>query len=403
MTPQQPRPARALLVLCALGFTGFFASYLRIPVLPLLAAALGGSPDQVGIINAAFMLSAGFLSIPAGVLADRVGRRPTLLGGICLLSLSSFLIAAATSPLQMAAIYLFFGAGLAAFAPTMMSLVADASPPTLLGRTFAWYTTAVYTAMTVGPAVGGFLAKAVGLKPVFLISGGVLVLLCAAVFIAIPREPLHHPPPPARHLAIAIRRLLGNRQFFAALLATLGGCFSFGVFVTFLPLYARSHGLDPGRIGLVFSAQAAVNVVSRIPFGRLGDNAANRGPLAGAGFILIGAAVAAIGFCATALSLAACGALLGTGMAIGFTAVTALIVAAVSREERGLAMGLYNSCIFLGMMVGSAVMGRVIHGAGYRAGFLGGGGVCAVLTLVFIVLYGGGSTNHDQTGNGRSD
>ncbi len=387
MVTAPPRPARALLILCAIGFTGFFASYLRIPVLPLLAAALGGNPGQVGIINAAFMLSAGLLSIPAGVLADRVGRRPTLLGGICVLSLSSFLIATAASPLQMAAIYLFFGAGLAAFAPTMMSLVADASPPSLVGRTFAWYTTAVYLAMTVGPAAGGFLAKAAGLKPVFIISGGVLLLLWAAVYMVIPRETSRHAPPPARHLPAAIRQLLGNRRFFASLLATLGGCFSFGVFVTFLPLYARSHGLDPGRIGLVFSAQAVVNVVSRIPFGRLGDNAANRGPLAAAGFILIAAAVAAIGLCATALSLAACGALLGTGMAIGFTAVTAIIVAAVPREARGLAMGLYNSCIFLGMMVGSAVIGGMIHGAGYRAVFLGGGGVCAALTLVFIALY----------------
>jgi MFS transporter, DHA1 family, multidrug resistance protein len=396
MTPQQQRPARALLILCTVGFAGFFASYLRIPVLPLLAAALGGSPGQVGIINAAFMLSAGLLSIPAGVLADRVGRRPMLLGGISLLSVSSFLIAGATSPLQMAAIYLLFGAGLAAFAPTMMSLVADASPPSLLGRTFAWYTTAVYAAMTFGPAVGGFLAKAAGLKPVFLISGGVLFLLCAAVFIVIPREPSCHHPPPMRHLPAAIRQLLGNRQFFASLLVTLGGCFSFGIFVTFLPLYARSHGLDPGQIGLVFSAQAVVNVVSRIPFGRLGDNAVNRGPLAAAGFFLIATAVAVIGLCATALSFAACGALLGTGMAIGFTAVTAIIVATVPREARGLAMGLYNSCIFLGMMVGSAVMGGVIHAVGYRAGFLGGGGVCAALTFVFVALYrrgeGGGAS-----------
>jgi MFS family permease len=382
-----PRPGRALLILCAVGFTGFFASYLRIPVLPLLAAALGGSPGQVGIINAAFMLSAGLLSIPAGVLADRAGRRPALLGGLGLLSLSSLLIAACVTPLQMAAVYLLFGAGLAAFAPTMMSLVADTTPLHLLGRAYGWYTTAVYAAMTCGPAAGGVLAHAVGLRPVFLVSGGMLFLLGTVVAIVIPREPTRHPQPPVSHLPAAVRRLLGNRPFFAALLVTIGGCFAFGIFVTFLPLHARAQGLDPARTGLVFAAQAAVNVVSRIPFGRLGDNAGNRGTLAAAGFLLIAAATAGIGFCATVPLLALCAALLGIGMAIGFTAVGAIIAAAVPQERRGLAMGLYNSCIYLGMMMGSAAMGGVIHGAGYRIGFLAGGGVCVLFTLGFIALY----------------
>ena len=381
------RPARALLTLCAVGFAGFFASYLRIPVLPILAASLGGTPGQVGTINAAFMLSAGLLSIPAGVLADRVGRRPVLLGGTCLLALSSFLIAACTAPLQMAAVYLLFGAGLAAFAPTMMSLVADAAQPELLGRAYGLYTTAVYAAMAGGPAVGGFLAHGIGLRGVFLVSGSLLALLLAAVFIVIPGEPSRYAAPPLHHLPRTILHLLANRQLLASLAATLGGCFGFGMFITFLPLHARAHGLDPGRIGLVFTAQALVNVLSRIPFGRLGDNPDRRGPLAATGFILIAAGTALIGPCTTTLTLSLCAALHGTGMAIGFTAVGAIIAAAVDRQFRALAMGLYNSCIYLGMMASSAVMGVVIHSAGYGTGFLAGGGMGAALTLLFVVLY----------------
>lgn len=47
------------LLLCLIGFCTLFSSYLRLPVLPLFAASLG----------------AGLLSIPAGLVADRVGRR----------------------------------------------------------------------------------------------------------------------------------------------------------------------------------------------------------------------------------------------------------------------------------------------------------------------------------------
>ena len=393
MTQQTPRPAKALLLLCAVGFAGFFASYLRIPVLPLLAASLGGNPDQVGAINAAFMLSAGLLSIPAGVLADRAGRRPVLLAGLGLLALSSFLIALSATPLQMAAVYLLFGAGLAAFAPTMMSLVADTAPPQFLGRAYGWYTTAVYTAMTFGPAAGGFLVRGVGLRGVFLVSGGLLAILGATAFAVIPRDPSRHDAAPLNRLPTTILNLLANRLLAASLLATFGGCFGFGMFITFLPLHARTHGLDPGQTGLVFSAQAIVNVFARIPFGRLGDNADNRGVLAAAGFTLIATATAVIGSCTTTLALALCGALLGIGMAIGFTAVGAIIAAAVDRQFRALAMGLYNSCIYLGMMASSAIMGGVIHAAGYRAGFLAGGGVSAALTILFVALYRKGTRN----------
>ncbi|HEY6873664.1 MAG TPA: MFS transporter [Geobacteraceae bacterium] len=392
MTPT-PRPARALLVLCAVGFTGFFASYLRIPVLPLLAASLGGNPGQVGAINAAFMLSAGLLSIPAGILSDRAGRRPVLLGGLGLLSLSSFLIALCATPQQMAAVYLLFGAGLAAFAPTMMSLVADTAPPELLGRAYGWYTTAVYAAMACGPAAGGFLVRGVGLRGVFLVAGGLLCLLCAAAPAVTPLDSAHRGSAPLRHLPATILRLLANRALLASLFATLGGCFGFGMFITFFPLHARASGLGPERIGLVFAVQAIVNVLSRIPVGRLGDRTGNRGALAAAGFVLIAAATALIGACTTALTLSLCGALLGTGMAIGFTAIGVIIAAAVDRQFRALAMGLYNSCIYLGMMASSAVMGGVIHAAGYRVGFLAGGGVGAALTLLFVVLYRRGAEN----------
>src|SRR4051794_30050866 len=145
------------LILCGIGFAGFFGSYLRIPVLPLLVAEVGGGPVQVGMVNSAFMLTAGLLSIPAGMLADAVGRRKTVILGLAAIATSSFAVAASGSPLQMAFAYVFFGSGIAAFAPSMMSFVADSAPSGALARAYGWYTTAVYTAMTLGPATGGFL------------------------------------------------------------------------------------------------------------------------------------------------------------------------------------------------------------------------------------------------------
>src|SRR5512138_3587408 len=96
---------RLLLTACIISFISFFGSYMRIPIVPLFATSLGASTVQVGLINAAFMLVAGALSIPSGLVSDRVGRRLPLLGGLLVLAGSSFLLYWSSTPLQMALIY----------------------------------------------------------------------------------------------------------------------------------------------------------------------------------------------------------------------------------------------------------------------------------------------------------
>ncbi len=96
-------------LLCLIGFAAFFSSYLRIPVMPLLAATLGAGPAQVGSINGAFMLTTGLLSIPAGLLADRFGRKIPLIAGFVAAAFSSLLVPLCHRPAEMAAAYVLFG------------------------------------------------------------------------------------------------------------------------------------------------------------------------------------------------------------------------------------------------------------------------------------------------------
>ena len=373
----------SLISLCLIGFVCFFASYMRMPILPLFAVSIGADPAEVGLINASFMLTAGLLSIPFGLLSDRIGRRLPVAAGLLALACSSFLVALSRSPLQMAGAYLVFGAGLAAFAPTMMSIIADSAPAGRLAQSYGLYTTAVYSAMTFGPAAGGFIAAHAGLRQVFLISGSILALL----FLAVPfLLPIAHAAGHRGSIIAALPSLARNRPLVASLVMTLGSCFGFGMFVTFLPLHAGSIGLGPGRIGVIFAVQALVNALSRLPFGRLGDTSTDRGLLAAAGFALLAAGIAPLGLFTTLLPEAGCAAVIGIGMAIGFTTLGAILADSVQPTLRGLAMGMYNSCIYFGMMMSAAVMGPVVRRAGFGAGFLLGGGVTAGATLVFFLL-----------------
>jgi MFS family permease len=372
------------LLLCLIGFATFFSSYLRMPVLPLFAAQLGAGPAQVGLINGAFMVTAGVLSIPAGLLVDRFGRKRPVIAGILATALSSLFITLCHTPGQMAAAYLLFGVGLAAVAPGMLSLVADTVPPEKLGQAYGWYTTAIYMAMTLGPASGGYLAEQVGLRQLFLVSGDMLLLVAVTALLMLP-------PTAARrktemHAALAgTVTLLHNRPLRACLLATAGSCIGFGLFVTFLPLYGADHGLDPTSVGLIFAAQAVTNVVGRVPIGMLGDRV-DRRLLVAAGLCFLAAALAILGQLTSLTALMLCAVGMGIGMALAFTAISTLIAETTPNIQRGLAMGMYNSCIYLGMMAGSASMGVALRWVGYPAGFAVGGVIVLATMILFLLL-----------------
>lgn len=373
-----------LLLCCSVSFFCFFGSYLRIPVLPLYAASLGAGTVEVGIINACFLLTAGLLSIPLGILSDRLGRRSLILAGLAVLSVSSFLLWFSTTPLQMMGIYLLFGVGLAAFAPTMMSYVADFTPATHLGRAYGWYTMAIYSAMTLGPAAGGFLGHALGLKNVFLVAGGIIILMAGVVLPFLPALVAHpHEGDERPSLSTQARELLASRGYLASLLATLGSCFGFGVFVAFFPLFAQAQGIEAGGTGLVFAAQALANTLSRLPFGLLSDRISRRSRLVLLGLAVFTLSLAGLALCTRLVPFMLVAAVLGVGMGIAYTAIGALITEAVPARMRGLAMGGYNSCIYLGMMASSAIMGGIIRGVGFAGGFL----VTALVTLLVTGVF----------------
>ncbi len=372
------------ILICLIGFAAFFSSYLRIPVMPLFAAALGAGPAQIGTINGAFMLTAGVLSIPAGLLADRTGRKLPVIIGVIAIAASSLLVALCHHPGQIAAAYILFGAGLAAFAPSMLSLVADVMPPNRLGQAYGWYTTAIYVAMTLGPASGGYLAKVLGLRQVFLVSGGLLVVVSLLVVLLLPQGRSHHKSD-LQGVLSGTRDLLRNHSLLACLLATVGSCIGFGVFLTFLPLYALSHGYDPVQTGVVFAAQAVTNVVGRVPIGRLADRF-DRRLLVAVGLTCLAAALTAFGQVAHLSQLICCAIVMGVGMALTFTAIGALIAELIPAAQRGLAMGMYNSCIYVGMMCGSTVMGIALKHIGYPLGFAAAGSSALFALILFYRL-----------------
>ena len=334
------------------------------------------------------MCMAGLLSIPSGLLSDRIGRRRPILVGLFFLAGSSFLLSISQSPLQMGGIYLLFGVGLAAVTPTLMSYVADITPTEALGHAFGWYTMALYSGMTIGPALGGFLGGWLGLRPIFLCSGSLIVLMFVVALLWLP-----NPPGKQRggHYAGAtttsLRNLRYNRRLIACLLMTVGGCVGFGMFISFIPLYVRSLALPPTAVGFVCATQALANALARIPAGWFCDRVRDRRSLVFAGTLVYALAMAAFGLCSNLGALLGVAAGMGLSMGIAFFVLCALIVDSVPPRMRGLAMGCYNTCVYLGMMLCAVSMGVVIGTYGYQAGFFLTGAIILTTLILFAAVY----------------
>jgi DHA1 family multidrug resistance protein-like MFS transporter len=389
--PPEPSPSRSyrfpLIVCCGLGFASYVTSYMRIPVVPLFAQELGAGAVMVGLINSAFLLTSGVFSFPFGLLADRMGRKLVVSAGLIVSLVTSFLLAVSVAPWHLLIIYLFFGLGLAAIGPTLMAYVADLSPPSQLGSSYGAYTLAIYTGMSLGPGLGGWLADWLGFRLLFVIAASLVgvVLLLAVLYLPSSAQ-LPHLASAAPRPTTSWRKLLRHRPLLACWLITLGGCFGLGAFLTFAPLYMKAHNLSVRDIGLVFALQAAINAISRLPFGRLSDRLGRRWLQAIVGFLLLGASLTAFGLATTLTGFLLATTALGLAMSLGFTPVGALIAEVVPATDRGLAMGGYNTCIYLGEMTSSALMGVVIGWFGYSASFALTGLVVALSTGGFYVL-----------------
>ncbi len=369
-----------LCICCGVVLGCYFGTYMRFPVVPLFAQALGADTVLVGIINGAFLLAAGALSLPLGLIATRLGMKRLAGAGLLILAASSFLLAVSSTPRQLIWIYLFSGAGLAAFGPTTMSYVAGISPPTHLGRAYGWYTTALYVGMSLGPGAGGFVAEAWGFPMVFILSGLSIFITFWVMVFFLPRA-RHVMPVSHRHSAIGravIREAFKNQPLLGSWLATGGGCFGLGLFLTFLPLHAHAQGLTYSQIGLVFAIQGVMNALSRLPFGHLSDRVQNRSLLVILGLLGVVISLAGYGLSRRPLHFDLCAVAMGLSMGLAFTSVAAFTVETVQPEFRGLAMGGYNSAIYLGMMVSSAGLGPIIGRIGFKDGFL----ITAFITLL---------------------
>ncbi len=154
--------------------------------LPVLSWVING----YGVVFAAAL-------IPAGRLADRIGRRRLFLAGIVVFLLASALCGLAPNPAVLIAARVLQGLGAAAIVPTSLALLLPEFPLAQRATATAiWGATGAVAAAT-GPALGGVLVGWVDWRLVFFVNVpiGIAALVPARRLLTESRDPQGSPAP----------------------------------------------------------------------------------------------------------------------------------------------------------------------------------------------------------------
>jgi MFS family permease len=159
---------RDLPVLAAAIGVSALGDWLALLPLNLQLRSMGGSGLTVAALFIAVWSPAALLAVPAGALADRVDRRRLLVAA----SLAEAAVAVALAFAGSAATILPLAALLGAFSaiatPAEFSLVPAIVDPEGIRRANGWVETARYAGFIGGPALGGVVAAAGGVKAALL-------------------------------------------------------------------------------------------------------------------------------------------------------------------------------------------------------------------------------------------
>lgn len=176
-------PTKLTLLGIALGiFMGALESTIVGTAMPTVIATLGGM-EIYSWVAVAYLLTSTVMTPIWGKMADLIGRRPAMFGGLALFILGSALSGAAHSMGQLIAFRAVQGLGAAALFPVGMTIVADLLTLERRTRMIGLFSSMWGVASLFGPIVGGFLTQYWSWRWVFYINlpfgvlAGVLIWL----------------------------------------------------------------------------------------------------------------------------------------------------------------------------------------------------------------------------------
>lgn len=332
-----------------------------IPILPAYLASINQGGTAAGLMIAIFAGAQLIFSPFAGKWADQYGRKKMIVYGLAGLTLSMFIFYASDSIWWLYASRVIGGVGAALLVPAIFAYIADITTLEQRAKGNSFVSAAMSLGIVVGPGVGGFLAD-FGLKAPFLVSA--LVSLVAVIFSVIllqeserPEQNLA-PSEEADDMPMIKKLILSVKMpYFVPLIITLAMSFGLMAYESILGLFVdHQFGATPQDIAIMVTSTGIVSVIVQL---FVVDRIVTR---FGEGKVLNAfISVAAAGFL---FSLIAKNYILFFGITLLIFLATSILrpvlntlISKKAGNEQGFAMGLNNSYMSIGNILGPTLAG----------------------------------------------
>ncbi|MCL2445718.1 MAG: MFS transporter [Oscillospiraceae bacterium] len=362
----------------------WFAQYAHTPFVNPQLITMGAVASLMGIIGGAYGFTQFVLRIPVGILSDKWQRKFFVCAGCLCAALAGLIMflfhnpagfllgralggVAASSWVSMTVLYVsYFNTEQAARPITVINMANQ------IGRLLAFIT-------------GAMVASAITPQAAFLVSAiGGFAGFVLSLFITEPKQST-----PQTHLklrdflAVAKERNL----LVTSVLAVFVQLLAFATATTFTPNHAVSIGATPAALGGIQVALLVPSIVLSFLLSKFILRRIDAKPLVVIGFFFTALYCVFVPFTATIMQLYWVQALGGIGTTLTFSLLMGLCVERVALEQRGAAMGFFQSIYGIGMTAGPLIMGILADTRDLHFGFLVMAGIatCAMLAAALCL------------------
>jgi predicted MFS family arabinose efflux permease len=367
---------RLLILVSAVVFVDTMFYAVVAPLLPSLAAELHLSKASAGVLTAGYAVGTLLGSLPGGILAARLGPKPTVFSGLALLACSSvaFGFLHDVALLDLARLVQGVG-GACSWAGGLAWILAEAPPDRrggLIGRALG----AAIGGALFGPVVGT-IADAIGRRAVF----SSVVVVAALLALEARRVPSTHlrSDQGLREVAATFRR---PAVVIGMWLVTLPALAS-GVLNVLGPLRLHRFGAGSAAIGATFLVAAALEAAVSPAIGGLSDRRGRLVPLR-LGLALATFVLVCFTLPGSVLLLAVVIAAIAAALGSFWSPAMAMLADAMDAEglDQGLGLGLINLAWAAGQILGSAAGGALAKSTGDGLPVYATASLCLVTLLL---------------------